>query len=185
MFAYSGRPCWQFDGVSCPYGQACRYAHGYLELGLHHDNCKKWPCFNGGACARPLCTYHHGVYEGLQREPLSGPMWAPATASAAVPDTTPPALSGQEHQAVPAASPEHPLASLLPSQIDGEEDCRRAIAIDSSSVKVCDLSSISEVKAFASRFSSEDKPLHVLFSETKFDGTLQYARNKKATRSGY
>lgn len=29
-------------------------------------------------------------------------------------------------------------------------------------LEVCDLSSISEVKAFASRFSSQDKPLHVL-----------------------
>ncbi|KAH7657381.1 dehydrogenase/reductase SDR family member 12 protein [Dioscorea alata] len=113
-------------------------------------------------------------------------------------------------------------------------------------LEVCDLSSISEVKAFASRFSSQDKPLHVLvnnaglmehdrvitseglelnfavnvaatytltelmlpllektspearvitvssggmytspltkdlqFSETEFDGTLQYARNKR------
>lgn len=113
-------------------------------------------------------------------------------------------------------------------------------------LEVCDLSSISEVKAFASKFSSENKPLHVLinnagilehnrvttaeglelnfavnvaatyamtelmipllekaapdarvitvssggmyntpmtkdlqFSESKFDGTLQYARNKR------
>lgn len=32
--------------------------------------------------------------------------------------------------------------------------------------QVCDLSSISEIKSFASKFSSENKPLHVLVSFT-------------------
>ncbi|KAJ0988049.1 hypothetical protein J5N97_006405 [Dioscorea zingiberensis] len=40
-------------------------------------------------------------------------------------------------------------------------------------LEVCDLSSISEVKKFASRFSSEDKPLHVLVNNA---GTLEHDR---------
>ncbi|KAF5177004.1 Dehydrogenase/reductase SDR family member [Thalictrum thalictroides] len=46
-------------------------------------------------------------------------------------------------------------------------------------LEVCDLSSVSEVKSFASRFSSKDQPLHILVNNA---GILEH--NRKTTSEG-
>ncbi|KAJ0974041.1 hypothetical protein J5N97_016006 [Dioscorea zingiberensis] len=117
VFNYSGRPCRDFDGVSCPRGLDCSYAHAYLEIGLHPDNYRKHPCRFWGSCRRIFCSFDHGPYE-RHRSLFSGPMWRPppATPAAGVPCAStapPPVLSRQQDHAPVASPPDQAAAGIV------------------------------------------------------------------------
>jgi hypothetical protein len=47
----------------CPFGTACKYAHGHFELWLHPGRFRTKLCSLGGNCRRPVCFFAHSEAE--------------------------------------------------------------------------------------------------------------------------
>lgn len=47
----------------CPFGVACKYAHGHFELWLHPGRFRTKMCSLGGNCKRPVCFFAHSEHE--------------------------------------------------------------------------------------------------------------------------
>lgn len=47
----------------CPFGAACKYAHGHFELWLHPGRFRTKMCSLGATCKRPVCFFAHSEQE--------------------------------------------------------------------------------------------------------------------------
>jgi hypothetical protein len=47
----------------CPFGTACKYAHGHFELWLHPGRFRTKMCSLGANCKRPVCFFAHSEQE--------------------------------------------------------------------------------------------------------------------------
>lgn len=47
----------------CPFGTACKYAHGHFELWLHPGRFRTKLCSLGANCKRPVCFFAHSEHE--------------------------------------------------------------------------------------------------------------------------